>query len=137
MSGINRMTLLGRAAKDPELRASASGSAVTNFTIVTSYTPKGGEERPEFHRCVAFGRLAEIVSTYIKKGEQLYIEGRLQTRSYEKDGVTKYSTEIVADKLEMLGSKADRSAGGNVAVPTPTTAPGELTPGFDDGEIPF
>ena len=142
MRGINKAIIVGTVGQDPELRAAGNGVAVINVSVATSEAWKDkqtGEpvEKTTWHRIVMFGKLAEIAGKFLKKGSQAYFEGRLQVRDYEKDGVKTYVTEIVANEMQMLGGKGERSAGGNVAVPTPTTAPGELTPGFDDGEIPF
>ena len=111
MRTLNRVTLLGNAAGDPETRHSASGTAVTNLSIATTnkwQDKDTGEwkEKGEFHRCVMFGKLSDIVDEYVHKGMQLFVEGRLQTRSWEKDGVKKYATEIVVSDLQMLGSRS-------------------------------
>ncbi len=108
MSGINKVILIGRLGKDPDVRDAPSGDTVTNFSIATSEEWKDkstGEkkERTEWHRIVAFRRLGEICGEYLSKGSQVYIEGRLQTRSWEKDGETKYTTEVVASNVQFLG----------------------------------
>lgn len=110
MAGINKVILVGNLGKDPEVRYTQDGKAVAQFSIATSEEWKDkntGEkrEKTEWHRVVAFGRLGEICGEYLSKGRQVYIEGRLQTSSYEKDGITRYSTDIIADKMQMLGSK--------------------------------
>ena len=110
MAGINKVILVGNLGKDPEVRYTQDGRAVAQFSIATSEEWKDkntGEkrEKTEWHRVVAFGRLGEICGEYLSKGRQVYIEGRLQTSSYEKDGVTRYSTDIITDKMQMLGSK--------------------------------
>ena len=115
--GINKVILVGNLGKDPEVRYTQDGQAVANFTIATTETWKDkttGEkrEKTEWHRIVAFRRLGEICGQYLAKGKQVYIEGRLQTRSWEQDGVTKYTTEIVANEMQMLGSKGDSAGGG-------------------------
>src|SRR6056297_716519 len=109
--GLNKAILIGRLGKDPEIRYTQDGRAVTSFTIATNEEWKDkntGEkkERTEWHRIVAFGRLGEICGEYLSKGKLVYLEGRLQTRSYEQDGVTKYTTEIVANDMQMLDSKS-------------------------------
>jgi len=110
MSGINKVILIGNLGRDPEVRYTPDGAAVANFSIATSEQWKDkatGEkkERTEWHRIVAFGKLGEICGEYLSKGKQVYIEGRLQTRSWEKDGVTRYTTEIVASDVQFLGAK--------------------------------
>jgi len=109
--GINKVILVGTCGKDPETRYTPSGSAVSNISIATneSWTDKQTgqkQERTEWHNVVFFGRLAEIVGEYLKKGSQVYIEGKLKTDSYEKDGTTRYSTKIVANEMQMLGGRA-------------------------------
>ena len=108
--GVNKVILVGNVGNDPEVRYMPNGNAVANISIATSDSWKDrntGEqqERTEWHRVVFFNRLAEIVEQYVKKGTKLYLEGRLQTRSYEQDGVKKYSTEIVANEMQMLYSR--------------------------------
>ena len=108
--GVNKVILVGNVGNDPEVRYMPNGNAVANISIAASDSWKDrntGEqqERTEWHRVVFFNRLAEIVEQYVKKGTKLYLEGRLQTRSYEQDGVKKYSTEIVANEMQMLDSR--------------------------------
>jgi len=115
MASVNKVILLGNLGRDPETRYTTGGDAVTNLNIATSeqWKDKNGEkqERTEWHRVVLFGRQAEIAGEYLKKGRSVYIEGRLQTRKYtDKDGVEKYSTEIVADRMQLIGGA--REAGG-------------------------
>jgi single-strand DNA-binding protein len=110
MAGVNKVILVGNLGRDPEMRYLPSGAAVANFSIATSemwQDKESGErkEKTEWHRIVAFGRLGEICGEYLSKGKQVYIEGRLQTKSWEKDGVTRYTTEIVASAMQMLGAK--------------------------------
>jgi single-strand DNA-binding protein len=117
MASVNKVILLGNLGRDPETRYTTGGDAVTNLNIATSeqWKDKAGEkqERTEWHRVVLFGRQAEIAGEYLKKGRSVYIEGRLQTRKYtDKDGVEKYSTEIVADRMQLIGSARDAGAGG-------------------------
>ena len=139
MKGINSMTLIGTVTQDIEVRYSASGTAVANMSVVTNYKPKNGDEQAEFHRCVAFGRTAEIAAEFLGKGSKVYIQGRLQTRSYEKDGITRYSTEIVINDLQFLDSKGDRTAPGYAAPSRPMQ--NDDGPGggddFDNSSIPF
>lgn len=110
MAGINRAFLIGNLGADPETRTISNGDAMTTFSIATSesWTNKVGEkeERTEWHRIVAFGKLAEICSKYLSKGKQVYIEGRIQTRKWEdREGNTRYTTEIVAGQMVMLGKR--------------------------------
>lgn len=103
---LNHCTFIGRVGKEPETRYMPSGDAVTNFSIACNWKTKD-KEGVEWVRVVTFGKLAEICSEYVKKGGQVFIAGRMQTRKYEKDGVERYSTEIVADKMQLLGGKRD------------------------------
>ena len=161
--GINKVILVGNLGKDPEIRYSAGGAAIANTTIATSDSWKDkqtGEkqERTEWHRVVFFNRLAEVVGEYLKKGAQVYIEGRLQTRKWQdKEGQDRYTTEIVANEMQMLGSRggsASGDQGGYDSSPAPSqparaqrpsTNPAPAPPqgnsggfdNFDDEEIPF
>lgn len=115
MPSLNKVMLIGHVGRDPEVKYLANGDAVANVTLATTETWKDkstGEkqEKTEWHRLVFFRRLAEIVSEYVTKGMPIYIEGRLQTRSYEKEGVKHYSTEIVCDQMQMLGRKSDNTS---------------------------
>ena len=109
--GINKVIIVGNLGNDPEVRYSQAGMAMTSISVATSESWKdktSGEqqERTEWHRIKFFGKLAEIAGEYLKKGSQVYIEGRLQTRKWtDKDGVEKFTTEIIADKMQMLGSR--------------------------------
>lgn len=114
MRGVNKVILIGNLGKDPEIRYTTGGQAVANFTIATtdSYTNKDGErqENTEWHRIVAWGRLAEICGEYLTKGRMVYIEGQLRTRSWEdKEGNTRWITEVVARSMEMLSPAGSRS----------------------------
>ena len=118
MASVNKVILLGNLGRDPETRYTTGGDAVTNLNIATSeqWKDKSGEkqERTEWHRVVLFGRQAEIAGEYLKKGRSVYIEGRLQTRKYtDKDGVEKYSTEIVGDRMQLLGGREGGGGGGS------------------------
>ncbi|HET8877577.1 MAG TPA: single-stranded DNA-binding protein [Casimicrobiaceae bacterium] len=119
MASVNKVILLGNLGRDPETRYTTGGDAVTNLNIATSeqWKDKSGEkqERTEWHRVVLFGRQAEIAGEYLKKGRSVYIEGRLQTRKYtDKDGVEKYSTEIVGDRMQLIGGSREGGGGGDV-----------------------
>src|SRR5690606_21709179 len=117
MSGVNKVILVGRLGKDPEVRNLDNGVSVANFTMATSETYKDrttGEkkETTEWHNIVLWRGLAEVSQKYLHKGDLVYIEGKLRTRSWEKEGVTRYTTEIVADNMTMLGSRGGGNAGG-------------------------
>jgi len=122
MSGINKVILIGNLGKDPETRYMPSGKAATNFSIATSERFKDREtgepqERTEWHRVSTFDRLAEIAAEYLKKGSKVYVEGRLRTRKWQdKEGKDRYSTEIIADQMQMLDSRGmGGGAGANAA----------------------
>jgi single-strand DNA-binding protein len=109
MASVNKVILVGNLGRDPEVRYMPNGEAVANFSIATTenWKDKSGvkQEKTEWHNIVMYRRLAEIAGEYLKKGRPVYIEGRLQTRKWEKDGVTRYTTEIIGDQMQMLGSK--------------------------------
>lgn len=112
MASVNKVILVGNLGKDPETRYLPDGGAVTNISLATTESWKdkaSGEkkEKTEWHRVGFFGKLAEIAGEYLKKGSQVYVEGRIQTREYEKEGVKRYSTEIIADRMQMLGGKPE------------------------------
>ncbi len=151
---VNKVILIGRLGKDPETRYMTSGEAVTNATLATSenWKDKSGEkqEKTEWHNLVFYRRLAEIAGEYLKKGSQIYVEGKLQTRKWQtKEGQDRYTTEIVVNEMTMLGGK---SAGGNFEVvenkpaasesgkaAAPAKAASAAKGGFDnfDDDIPF
>jgi single-strand DNA-binding protein len=139
--GINKVILVGNLGADPETRYMPSGSAVTNLRLATSDSWKDkqtGEqqERTEWHRVAMFGRLAEIAAEYLHKGSQVYIEGSLRTRKWQdKDGNDRYSTEIVANEMQMLGGRADQSAPARAPQPPPPSAAADDDVFNDD--IPF
>jgi len=117
MASVNKVILIGNLGRDPETRYTTGGDAVTNLRIATTDTwkDKAGEkqEKTEWHTVVLFGRQAEIAGEYLKKGRPVYIEGRLQTRKWtDKEGVEKYSTEVVGDRMQLLGSKDGGGGGG-------------------------
>ncbi len=147
--GVNKVILIGNLGRDPEVRYMPSGGAVANVTIATTDQWKDkqtGEqkERTEWHNVVFYNRLAEIVGEYLKKGSQVYVEGRLQTRKWQdKEGRDRYTTEIIANEMQMLGSRSGGSAGFGAAPqqqaapkPEPAAAGGGLDSDFDD-DIPF
>ena len=112
--GVNKAIIVGNVGSDPDIRTMPNGNQVVNLSIATSDEWKDkntGEkkEKTEWHRCVFFNKIADIAAQYVNKGSKLYVEGRLQTRSYEQDGVKKYSTEIVVNDMQMLDSKNTNS----------------------------
>ena len=148
--GVNKVILVGNLGRDPEIRYSANGQAIANVNIATSESWKDkntGEkqEKTEWHRIVFFGRLAEIAGEYLKKGSQIYVEGRLQTRKWQdKEGKDRYTTEIVANEMQMLGSRGgsggpsdsfNQDTGSANAPATSSTSTGGGDD-FDD-DIPF
>ena len=150
MASVNKAILIGNLGKDPEVRYMPSGEAIANITLATTDTwkDKSGEkqEKTEWHRVSFFGRQAEVVGEYLKKGSQIYVEGRIQTRKWQdKEGQDRYTTEIVADRMQMLGGKS--SGGGSFeVVEKPASsggAPAKAAPAaknsFDnfDDDIPF
>ncbi len=159
MASVNKVILIGNLGRDPEVRYAPSGSAICNATVATSRQWKdktSGErqEETEWHRVVFYDRLAEIAGEYLKKGRPVYVEGRLKTRKWtDKEGVERYTTEIVADQMQLLGSREgmggdDMGGGGGGAAPRSTPAPrpapaskpaAKSSTGFDDMEddIPF
>jgi single-strand DNA-binding protein len=151
--GINKCILVGNLGADPETRYTPSGTAITTIRIATSESWKDkqtGEqqERTEWHRIKFFGRLAEIAGEYLKKGGQVYVEGKLRTEEYEKDGIKRWSTDVIADVMQMLGTKSTPDSGerrerGPARGPQPSPSsrnappPPSDTNSFDDDEIPF
>ena len=127
MSGVNKVILVGNLGSDPEIKATSNGSSLANFSVATSERwTKDGErhEKTEWHRVTAFGKLAEIVGQYVTKGSKVYIEGKIQTRSWETDsGEKRYATEIIARDLQMLDKAGQQSS----APPSP----------IDDDDLPF
>ena len=144
--GINKVILVGNLGKDPEIRYMPSGQAVANVTIATSEQWKDKQtgdkkENTEWHRVVFFGRLAEIVGEYLKKGSQVYVEGRLQTRKWQgQDGQDRYTTEIVANDMQMLGARGGSAGFTPSEAPAAEAEPKPAMAGagedFDD-DIPF
>ena len=151
--GINKVILVGNLGQDPETRAMPSGKAVTNIRLATTDTwrdKQSGEqkEQTEWHNVVFFDRLAEIAAEYLRKGSQVYVEGRLRTRKWQdKSGNDRYTTEIVASEMQMLGGRGGGAAGGGTGAPRREAAPsddfaqapasaGGKDEAFDD-DIPF
>lgn len=145
MSGVNKVILVGRLGKDPEIRNLESGATVASFSMVTSETYKDkttGERKEitEWHNVVLWRGLADIAAKYLHKGDQVYIEGKLRTRSWEKDNVTRYTTEIVGDNLTLLGNKPSTMTGpdrGHAPGNTAANDPGERTSPSTTDDLPF
>jgi len=146
--GVNKAIIVGNLGRDPEVRYSANGNAFVNVTTATTESWKdrqSGErqEKTEWHRVVFFSRLAEIAGEYLKKGSQVYIEGRLQTRKWEdREGNERYTTEIVASDMQMLGGRGGGGAGDTQGAPADNFAadsgsPNKAQDGDFDDDIPF
>jgi single-strand DNA-binding protein len=142
MASVNRVTLLGNTGRDPEVRYMPNGEAVCNFSIATTenWKDKSGakQSKTEWHNVVMYRKLAEIAGQYLKKGGSVYVEGKLQTRKWQtKEGQDRYSTEIIADQMQLLGGKPDGSSSDDVH-DTRTDTGNEQGPSTDfDPEIPF
>ena len=143
---VNRVILVGNLGKDPEVRYTPAGLAVANITIATSEVWKDkqsgeNQERTEWHRIVLYQRLAEIAGEYLRKGSKIYIEGRLQTRKWQdKNGLDRYTTEIIADSLQMLDSKnSNTTDASSFEKPATASKAPEAAPALDsfDDDIPF
>lgn len=132
---VNKVILIGRLGKDPEVRYTPDGTMVTNFNLATDEQrkDKNGEkiQRTEWHKIVTWGKLAEICGNYLVKGKLVYVEGRIQTRSWEdKEGVKRYTTEIIASNMQMLDSKGQNKTGDASSVEADAT-------NFNDGSAPL
>lgn len=137
MSGLNKVMLIGRLGKDPEIRYTQSGTPVANFSVATSETYKDGngekQERTEWHNIVIWNKLAEVAQKYLHKGDQVYLEGKIQTRKWQdRDGAEKRTTEVIVHSMTMLGSK--RREEGN---PAYSDHEPESFGGVEDQDIPF
>ncbi len=147
MASVNKAILIGNLGSDPEVRYSPDGSAIANIRIATteSWKDKSGEkqEKTEWHRVVFYGRTAEVVGEYLKKGSAVYVEGRIQTRKWQdKDGQDRYTTEIVGDRMQMLGGRGGASFDSQDSAPPPSGRSQQKPQqkgGFDDmdDDIPF
>ncbi|MEW6055647.1 MAG: single-stranded DNA-binding protein [Bdellovibrionota bacterium] len=145
---VNKVLIIGRLGSNPEVRFTPSGAAVANFSVATneSWNDKSGQkqERTEWHRVVVWGKLAQLCGEYLAKGRQVYVEGRLQTRQWQdKDGQTKYTTEVIANTIQFLGAAGERGAapsaqagGGNKASDDFSQVRME-EPSFTEEDIPF
>ena len=136
MASINRAILIGNLGKKPEVRYLPNGDAVANFSLATSENYKNKEgvkvEKTEWHNIVMYRKVAEIAEQYLDKGSSVYIEGKIQYSSYEKDGVTRYMTHIVADKMQMLGGKPSDSSNENEPRAKAPVVNAEANLDFDD-----
>jgi len=136
MKGVNSVTIIGNVGNDPEIKAMPNGDTVVNFSVATSesWKDKQGQkqERTEWHRIVAFRQLADIIAQYVKKGSKIYIQGKLQTRKWQaQDGSDRYSTEIIANNMQMLDSRPNTQPASAQAQPVANNSP------FDDELSPF
>jgi single-strand DNA-binding protein len=147
MSSLNKVLLIGRLGKDPEIRYTADGSPVANFSLATSdfWTDKNGtrQERTEWHNIVAWNKLADLSKRYLTKGRQIYIEGRLRTREWDdRDGNKRRTVEVIASQLVLLGSRPEGMEAGGASAPRPNRTASESEeplgePGVTDDDIPF
>ena len=150
--GVNKVLLLGNVGKDPEIRATANGMTVASFTLATADRAKDAQgnwaDKTEWHNLVAFQKTAEVVRDYVKKGTQLYIEGKIQTRSWDdkESGQKKYRTEIIVNDLTLLGSKSgggdsgggySKSSSASYDQRPPASQPDYADTGITDDDIPF
>ncbi len=141
---VNKVMLIGNLGRDPEMRALPSGQQVANFSLATSrrYKDRDGnrKDETEWHNIVVFGKQAEIAGQYLTKGKMIFVEGRIQTRSWDdKEGKKQYKTEIICDNFQMLGSRGDGGGGGG-ARDSAQSAPADTRDGgqeFQDDDIPF
>lgn len=146
MSGVNKVILVGRLGKDPEVRNLENGASVANFTMATSESYKDkttGEKKEvtEWHNIVLWRGLAEIAAKYLHKGDMIYVEGKLRTRSWEKEGVTRYTTEVVGDNMTMLSTKRDGGSSQEYRPSAPSAGAGESrdksAPDNSPDDLPF
>ncbi|HEY5740408.1 MAG TPA: single-stranded DNA-binding protein [Gammaproteobacteria bacterium] len=141
--GVNKVILVGNLGNDPDTRYMPSGSAVTNLSVATNESWKDkqtGEQkdRTEWHKVAMFGRLAEIAAEYLRKGSQVYIEGKLRTRKWQdQNGNDRWTTEIIADEMQMLGGRTGAGAPAMGDSPPPAAPPPEPSPDEFDDDIPF
>jgi single-strand DNA-binding protein len=132
MSSVNKVFIMGRLGKDPEIRYTSDGKAIATFSVATSTISKDAsgnkQEHTEWHRLSAFNKAAEVVGKYVKKGDMIHIEGSLRTKKWDDNGVTKYATDIVVGRLNLLGSK-------NAGETPPVTE--TVSSGMPDDDLPF
>lgn len=136
---VNKFTGIGNLGRDPETRFTAEGTAVTNISIAITekYKDKNGNQKEvtEWVNIAFFGKLAEIAGQYLQKGSKIYVEGKLKTEKYEKDGITRYNTKIIAEKLEMLGGREEKKQNEKEPIDEPIPMPD--VGGFEHDDIPF
>jgi single-strand DNA-binding protein len=149
MASVNKVIVLGNLGRDPEVRYAPSGTAICNLSVATSRSWKNKttgerEEETEWHRVVLYDRLAEVAGEYAKKGKPIYVEGRLKTRKWaDKDGVERYTTEIVGESLQLLGGRDGEEGPAPAPAPRPAAAPRAAAPApkpaaaMDEDSIPF
>jgi single-strand DNA-binding protein len=146
MKGVNKVILVATCGKDPEMKSMPNGNAVANFSVATSESWKDAQgnkqESTEWHRCVAFGKLAEIIGQYVRKGSKVYLEGKLKTRQWEQDGQKRYATEVLVNEMQMLDSKPAGQSEAPVRqdVSTQLRQASNTKPAFDDFDdtnLPF
>ena len=138
MASVNKVIILGNVGQDPEIREGNFTVAALSIATTRKWRDKAGEAQSEteWHRVSAFGRLAEIISQYVRKGDPIYIEGRLRTRKYEdKQGIERWMTEIIAEQLQLLGQKDDKNA--KPVQPKPAAQRRAPEPAYDDSDVPF
>ena len=143
MRGINKVIIVGNLGADPDSRAMPSGNAVTNISVATSESWNDREtgekqEKTEWHRVVFFNRLAEIAAQYLKKGSQVYVEGKLQTRKWEdKEGNERWTTEVVANQMQMLGDRMSNDMSNDNASSSQSSSDNDFSTDEFDDDIPF
>lgn len=142
MSGVNKVILVGRLGKDPEVRNLENGATVANFTMATSETYKDkttGEKKEitDWHNIVLWRGLAEIAQKYLHKGDMIYVEGKLRTRSWEKDGVTRYTTEIIGDNMTMLSTRGGGGSSSSANEGYSGSAGASMPSGGGSDDLPF
>ena len=143
MRGINKVIIVGNLGADPDSRAMPSGNAVTNISVATSESWNDREtgekqEKTEWHRVVFFNRLAEIAAQYLKKGSQVYVEGKLQTRKWEdKEGNERWTTEVVANQMQMLGDRMSNDMSNDNASSSQSSSDNDFSTDDFDDDIPF
>lgn len=142
MAGLNKAQVLGRLGQDPQINQTTSGKKFANFSIATSesYKDKDGErvEKTQWHNCTAWSPLAEIIEKYVKKGSELYVEGKMETQDFEgKDGVQNKTTKIIVNNLVLVGGKSEGGAPSQPRAQTPASQPQSAQVSDDGDELPF